>query len=315
MKGTQIGIIGVGHVGAHVMFSIAMQGLANEILLVDSDEKKAMSEYLDLFDTVSLLPHRVRVRVASASELGDCDIIVNACGQVAKVDLDEDISEELNYTIPAVRSWIGDVKKSGFDGVVINVSDPCDVITREISKGLGLPRGRVFGTGTGIDTARMISNLAAKTGIVHKSIICFMLGEHGDMQFVPWSYVSFRGKPLTVLEQVDPVFRFDKLKMQEGAKENTRKLHEGKWFTEYAIAMVTTKLIGNVLHDERGISPVSTELMGEYGEENVFVSVPAIIGGNGVDDILQLPLNDEEQAKFKKCCDAIRENFRKADSM
>ena len=315
MKGVKIGIIGVGHVGAHVMYSIALQGLADEILIVDTDEKKAKSEHRDLFDTVSLLPHRVRIRIAEAKDLGECDVIVNAAGEVAKFNIEDDISKELEQTLPAVRSWLGDVKSSGFDGVVINISDPCDVITREIAKELGLPKGRVFGTGTGIDTARLASILAEKTGIDHKSIICFMLGEHGDDQFVPWSYISFRGKPLSILEQVDPVFAFDKNEVQQEVKNSLRVLHEGKGFTEYAIAMVATSLISSVLHDEKSIMPVSAELDGEYGESGVFVGVPAIIGAGGVEDLLQLPLNAEEQEKFHNCCESIRENFKIADSM
>ena len=315
MKGRTIGIIGTGRVGAHVMYSIALQGLADDILLVDTNEKKAQSECRDLFDTVALLPHRVRVKVVTAADLGECDIIVNACGNVEKFDIDKDISQELDYTIPEVRSWIAAVKDSGFDGVVINVSDPCDVITREIAKGLGLPKGRVFGVGTGIDTARLTSSLAKKTGIDHKSIICFMLGEHGDDQFVPWSYVSFRGKPLSILEQVDPVFRFDKDEMQNEAKNSLRIINEGKGFTEFAIAMVVNSLISCVIHDERSIVPVSAELDGEYGETGVFVGVPAVIGAEGVADILQLPLNEEEQKKFHSCCESIRENCALADKM
>ena len=315
MKGVKIGIIGVGHAGAHVMYSIAMQGLADEILIVDTDEKKARSESRDLFDSVAMMPHRIRVKVVTAKDLGDCDIIVNACGEVDKVDIDKDISDEMQFTVPAVRSWIGDVKESGFDGVVINVSDPCDVITREIAKGLALPKGRVFGTGTCIDTARLTSSLAKKTGIDHKSIICFMLGEHGDDQFVPWSYISFRGKPLSILEQIDPVYQFDKQEMAEEAKKSIRILHEGKGFTEYAIAMVVTSIISSVLHDEKSIVPVSTQLDGEYGEKDVFVGVPAIIGAGGAEDILQLPLNEDEQAQFHACCKSIRENFALADEM
>lgn len=315
MRGRKIGIIGMGHVGAHVMYSIALQSLADEILVVDTDDRKAVSECRDLFDTVSLLPHRVRVEVVSAKDLGDCDVIVSACGDVEKFVPNSDISTEMDQTIPAVRSWLPDVKESGFDGVVINVSDPCDVITREIAKALGLPKGRVFGTGTGIDTARLTALLAERTGIDHKSIICFVLGEHGDAQFVPWSYISFRGKPLSVLEMVDDTFRFDKDAMQKEVLNSLKVLYDGKGFTEFAISMVVTSLISSVLYDEKSIMPVSAELVGEYGEEDVFVGVPAMIGAGGVEDILQLPLNEEEQKQFHECCESIRENFAIADAM
>ena len=102
----------------------------------------------------------------------------------------------MDFTIPAVRGYAEKIKASGFDGVLINITNPCDIVTRELALHVGLPKGRVFGTGTGLDTSRLLSALARQTGIDHKSITCYMMGEHGNQQFAPWSCVSFRGMPL-----------------------------------------------------------------------------------------------------------------------
>ena len=116
-----------------------------------------------------------------------------------------------------MRGYVQKLRESGFDGVLINITNPCDIVTRELALGLGLPRGRVFGTGTGLDTSRLLSALARQTGIDHKSITCYMLGEHGNEQFVPWSCVSFRGMPLDVWAETDERFRFDRASLGQTA--------------------------------------------------------------------------------------------------
>ena len=187
-----LGVIGLGHVGAHVAYALAVQGIADELILVDQNEKKLSSEVQDLRDAAAYLPHRVTVRAGGFQELGVCDVIVNCVGRIELLRGSHDRLTEMDYTIPAVRGYAHKIRESGFDGVLINITNPCDIVTRELALELGLPRGRVFGTGTGLDTSRLLSALARQTGIDHKSITCYMLGEHGNQQFAPWSCVSFR---------------------------------------------------------------------------------------------------------------------------
>ena len=193
-----LGVIGLGHVGAHVAYSLAVQGIADELVLVDGNAQKLASEVQDLRDAVAYLPHRVTVRAGSYQDLGECAVIVNSIGKIELLRETHDRLTEMDFTVPAVRGYAQKIKDSGFDGVLINITNPCDIVTRELALGLKLPRGRVFGTGTGLDTSRLLSALARQTGVDHKSITCYMLGEHGNQQFAPWSCVSFRGMPLDV---------------------------------------------------------------------------------------------------------------------
>ena len=304
-----LGVIGLGHVGAHVAYALAVQGIADELILVDQNEKKLSSEVQDLRDAAAYLPHRVTVRAGGFQELGVCDVIVNCVGRIELLRRSHDWLTEMDYTIPAVRGYAHKVRESGFDGVLINITNPCDIVTRELAMELGLPRGRVFGTGTGLDTSRLLSALARQTGIDHKSITCYMLGEHGNQQFAPWSCVSFRGMPLDVWVERDERFRFDRMALQKESIGGGWVTFSGKFCTEYGIATTAARMAHIVLHDEKAIMPASAELCGEYGETGLFAGVPCVIGANGVEQVIELPLTAEELATFHSCCEGICKNM------
>ena len=308
MKTRKVGVIGLGHVGAHVAYSLAVQGIADELVLVDMKEQKLASEVQDLRDAAAYLPHRVTVNPGDFADLGDCDVIVNSVGKIELLETHDRLTE-MDFTIAAVRGYVDKIKASGFDGVLINITNPCDIVTRELAMGLGLPKGRVFGTGTGLDTSRLLSALNRQTGIDHKSITAYMLGEHGALQFAPWSCVSFRGMPLDELAKADEKFRFDRDALQKESIGGGWVTYAGKQCTEYGICTTAARMVHIVLHDEKAIMPASMELDGEYGETGLFAGVPCLIGKNGVEQIIELPLTDEEKAKFHDCCEGIRKNM------
>ena len=308
MKTRKVGVIGLGHVGAHVAYSLAVQGIADELVLVDMKEQKLASEVQDLRDAAAYLPHRVTVNPGDFADLGDCDVIVNSVGKIELLETHDRLTE-MDFTIAAVRSYVDKIKASGFDGVLINITNPCDIVTRELAMGLGLPKGRVFGTGTGLDTSRLLSALNRQTGIDHKSITAYMLGEHGALQFAPWSCVSFRGMPLDELAKTNEKFRFDRDALQKESIGGGWVTYAGKQCTEYGICTTAARMVHIVLHDEKAIMPASMELDGEYGETGLFAGVPCLIGKDGVEQIIELPLTDEEKAKFHDCCEGIRKNM------
>lgn len=308
MKTRKVGVIGLGHVGAHVAYSLVVQGIADELVLVDQKAEKLTSEVQDLRDSAAYLPHRVTVNAGDFADLGDCDVIVNSVGKIELLETHDRLTE-MDFTIPAVRSYVGKIKASGFSGVLINITNPCDIVTRELALGLGLPRGRVFGTGTGLDTSRLLSALNRQTGIDHKSITAYMLGEHGAQQFAPWSAVSFRGMPLDELAKTDPKFRFDREALQKESINGGWVTYVGKGCTEYGICTTAARMVHIVLHDEKAILPASMELNGEYGETGLFVGVPCVIGKDGVEQVVELPLTAEEHEKFHQCCQGIRQNM------
>ncbi|OLR59964.1 L-lactate dehydrogenase [Anaerostipes sp. 494a] len=307
IKKRKVAIIGVGHVGAHCAYALALRGLVDELVLVDKNEQKVKSERQDLMDAIAYCPHKVNVSISDYGDLGDCDIIVNSLGKITLLEATHDRVAELNFTIKETTEMVPKVIASGFHGIFINITNPCDIITSQIAKISDLPKGHVFGTGTGLDTSRLLSALSQQTGIDHKSITAYMLGEHGNAIMVPMSQISFHGKALSSLQH-DKRFQFDAKELKKRVIDGAWLTYEGKKCTEYGICSTLARCVEAVLHDEKTILPVSAPLNGEYGQNNIFVGVPAIIGSNGVEEIIELDLTPQEQEEFKACCDGVRFN-------
>ncbi len=307
---TKIGIIGIGRVGAHILYTLALRGIADEIILIDINEAKIASEAQDIFDASLYLPHKVKVKAGEYSDLADCDIVISALGNPSLLTKTHDRNAELNFTVPIIRDCVKKINKSGFKGVFINATNPNDVTTREFSKGLNLDEGRVFGTGTGLDTARLIAQLENTTGVNSKSICAYMIGEHGNSQICPWSDVRFGG-----LTMQEAGFDFDKKDVQDKAIQGGWVVFNGKACTEYAITCCVVEDVCAVLHDEKKIIPCSVQLNGQYGQKDVYVGVPCVVGKNGIEKIIELNLTDDEFVAFAKCCDSIREKMKIADSI
>lgn len=312
-KKVTIGVIGLGHVGAHVAYALGMMGVADIVKLVDLKDAKAVSERQDLMDAVYFMPHRVDYQITDYAGVADCDILINAVGDIslcAKGSRDY----EMEYTTKQVAYWVPKVMAGGFHGIIISITNPCDVITSLIAEKSGLPKGHVFGTGTCLDSSRLISAIAQQTGIDHHSFTAYMMGEHGAAQMVAWSLMNFGGKPLAQMEK-DPRFQFDRADIQEKTIRAGWVTYSGKQCTEYGICSAAATLARTVLHDEKKIFSCSVPLSGEYGEEGIFVGCPAIIGKNGVEEVMEYDLPADELAEFKKCCATVRANIAKAHTM
>lgn len=310
IKLRKVGIIGVGHVGAHVAFSLVTQGIVDELVLVDINKQKAISERQDLLDAATYLPHRINVIVGEYEDLADCDIIVNSVG---KIDESRDRLAELQQSIDMVNTYIKRIMNAGFNGIIINITNPCDIIAYHIYKVSGLPKNQVFGTGTGLDSSRFRNVMAECTGIDHKSIIGYSLGEHGDSQMIPWSVVNLGGKSLSELEKERPD-TFGKLDKEDITYRTIKGgwfTYEGKKCTEFGIASTAARLINGIYHDEKFVTTASTLLEGEYGEKDLFISIPVVIGKDGVEDKYELNLTEKELEEFKHSCHVVKENIAK----
>ncbi len=306
MRDFKVGIIGIGHVGAHVLQTIAMQGLAEDIIIVDLPDKrvKAESERQDVLDCMEFLPHRVKVEIGEVEDLGDRDVVVNCVGDILALKGTHTRLTELTFNMKAIDGYAHRLRDSGFKGVLVNISNPCDVVAKWFNDILKLPKGHVIGTGTGLDTARLKLRLQEATGVDAKSITAYMLGEHGNEQFSAWSACSLGGASLK-----GAGYSFDLDKMEASAREGGWTTYNGKFCTEYAIAMTAAKLVRAIRFDENIIMPVSALLDGEYGEKDLYAGVPAVIGREGAKKIIELELTDEEKERFHKCCDGIRKNI------
>ena len=264
-------------------------------------------------DAVMFMPHRVTYTIADYADLKDCDVIVNAVGDIA-LCATGNRDDEMEYTVAQVADYVPKVMAGGFDGIFVNITNPCDVITDLIAKKSGLPKGRVLGTGTGLDSSRLISAIVQQTGLEHHSFTAYMMGEHGNAQMVPWSIVNFRGKPLADYGD-DPRFAFDREDMKKRAIGGGWVTYKGKHCTEYGICSTAASIVKAILHDEKKIMAASVPLDGEYGETGIFCGVPAVIGIHGVEQVMEYNLPDDELQEFKSCCQTIRNNIAKAAAL
>ncbi|CUU48402.1 L-lactate dehydrogenase [Clostridium beijerinckii] len=315
IKTRKIVIVGSGNVGSHCAFSLAIQGICDEIVMIDKIEKKANAEAVDLSDTVSYLPHYVKSKKGTFKDCEDADIVVVSLGIPP-----EDNKSRLDYledTIKEVNTIIDPILESGFDGIFIVISNPVDVIAHYIWKKTGFPKNKVFGTGTTLDSSRLRRILSDETGIDQKSIQAYCMGEHGDSQMVPWSHVYFGGKPLFDLMKEKPE-TYGKLNLDELASRTANAAYEiisGKGCTEFGIGVGLSEIVKAILHDEKRILPASTLLEGQYGEENVFASVPVILGKNGVEEVVEISLTEKEKSQFNHTCGILKEYIEKANTL
>ena len=311
----KIGIIGAGHVGSHGGYALISQGLAEEIVYIDIDEKKAAAQALDLQDSSTYLGRTVKVKAGTYSDIKDAGILIVAAGPLPDISAGQtDRQQTLGSTVAILKDIVPKIKASGFNGIIVNISNPADVVTHYIQEELGWDKKRILSTSTTLDSSRVRRAISEETGYSQKSIQAYALGEHGESQFVPWSNVTVAGKPLLELIKEQPD-RFGKLDL-DGIAARAKKagwiILEGKGSTEFGIGASIANVVQAIFGNEDRILPVSTLLQGEYGQKDVFASVPCRLNQNGVAEVIQLNLTAEEQKKFDASCVSMTANYERA---
>jgi len=315
MSRRKIGIIGAGHVGSHGGYALISQGLAEEIVYIDVDKEKAAAQALDLYDSSTYLAHHANVWAGTYEDIKDADILIVAAGPLPDMAAGQnDRQQTLGATVEILKDIIPQIKASGFDGIIINISNPADVVAHYIQEKLNWPAKRILSTSTTLDSARLRRAISEETGYDQKSIYAYALGEHGESQFVPWSNVTVAGKPILELINEQPE-RFGKLNLA-GIAERAKKagwiILGGKGSTEFGIGASIANVVQAILCDENRVLPVSTLLNGEYGQKDVFASVPCRLNSDGVAEVIELKLTREEQQKFNASCETMKKNYDKA---
>ena len=306
----KIGIIGLGHAGAHVANSLLLQGIADELYFVGAHDQKVISEAQDLHDSLSFVPYNTKIVNCSNryEDLAGCDIIVNTAGNVSLAATSRD--GELFDTTASARDFAEKIVGAGFGGVIVNVANPCDVVCTAIWHMTDYDPAKIIGTGCGLDSARLRSEISKETGISPKSIHAHMIGEHGFSQVAAWSCVSIGGESIDALAKDDPErFGFDRAVVEERARKGGYVTYAGKGCTEYAIANITARICAAVLHNEHAVISASTLMRGQYGEEGIFTSLPCVIGAEGIEHVFKLELSEAEEEGFHKSCQHIRDNI------
>jgi L-lactate dehydrogenase len=304
-------IIGAGHVGSHAGYALASQGLAEQIVYIDINEEKAKAQALDIFDATVYLPHHVNVRAGNYSDLADADLMVISAGPLPDISKFQTRMDTLSETIAIMKSVVENIKNSGFKGIILSISNPADVVAHYVQNQLNYPPSRIISTSTTLDSARLRRALSEATGIDQKSIYAYALGEHGESQMVPWSVVTIAGKPIIELIKEKPE-KYGKLDLKAIAAEGKAggwHVLKGKGSTEFGIGASMAEVTRAIFADEKRVLPVSVLLNGEYGQHDVYASVPAVLGINGVEEIIELHMTDEEKEEFDNSCKTMKENY------
>jgi L-lactate dehydrogenase len=293
----KVAIVGCGNVGSTTAFALATQGLVSELTLIDIKTKKSEGDAIDIEDAVANLPVQLTVRANDWDAAAASDIVILSAGPLpnpnqSRLDTLDDAKKIVAEVVPLL------VRK-GFAGIFLDITNPCDVVTHDIYRTSGFPANRVFGTGTGLDSARFRKIIAKLAGVAPRSVEGYTLGEHGDSQMIPWSHVRVGGKPFDTagLDLADLLHQ-----VTYGGWEVLLR----KGATYYGIASVAADVVRAVFNDEKRILPVSALLDGEYGERGIHIGVPAVIGAGGVERVIELELPDDELAAFAKSAGVIR---------
>ena len=302
-------IVGAGHVGSHVGYALISQSLADEIVYIDSDRAKAVAQALDLTDATNYLPVRTKVTAGDYSDAADAQIMIIAAGPLPSGS--QTRMDTLGQTIEILKEVTASIKKSGFDGIIVNISNPADVIAHYIQHTLNWAPERIFSTSTTLDSARLRRAIAQETGIDQKSITAYALGEHGESQMVAWSAVTIVGKPLSQWreEYPDTFGRLDLDALADAGREGGWTILRGKGCTEFGIGASAAEVVRAIFYNENRVLSVSVLLDGQYGQHDVYASVPAIVGRDGIAHIIELHLTPEEQEKFDASCRTMSANY------
>ncbi|EEY79895.2 MULTISPECIES: L-lactate dehydrogenase [Streptococcus] len=297
----KVAIIGMGNVGAAVAHGLIAQGAFDDYVLIDTNEAKVKADALDFQDAAANLNHHANITVNSYEALADADVIISALGNIKLQDNpNADRFVELPFTSKEVIEVSKKIKEVGFKGILIAITNPVDVVTSLYQHYTGLPKERVIGTGTLLDTARMKRAVGVRFGVDPRSVYGYNLGEHGNSQFTAWSQVRVKGQSISKLTSEEV--------LEEIATEAMRGGHTvfyGKKYTSYGIASAAIRLALAVISDAHEELPVTNY----YAPLDTYLSYPALVGRSGIIEQLQLTLTEEEEAKLARSAQFIQDKF------
>lgn len=312
---TKIAIVGTGQVGTATAFELIITGLVDDLVLVDRTRQVAASQALDLNQAASAQSFGSTVTSGDYAACGDADIVVITAS--ARLDASAGRDTFLTSSCAIVDTIVPPIVAAGFDGIFVVITNPVDVITDRVMRLSGFPRERVIGTGTALDSLRIRLELARIFGVDEQSIQAYAMGEHGDSQMVPWSAVSFWGKPLDHAIEDNPqrARGIDPDTVLDDAKQSAFQIVKGKGTTSFGIAATTCTIIAAIVRNEHSIIPVSVRLEGEYGHRGICAGVPVILGVNGIQEVVNIHLSEAERRAFDASLGHIRQMQEKSPAL
>jgi len=290
-------VIGTGFVGSSYAFALMNQGITDELVLIDVNREKAIGDVMDLNHGKVFAPQPTNIWYGDYEDCKDADLVVICAGANQKPG--ETRIDLVDKNLKIFKTIVESVMKSGFDGIFLVATNPVDILTYATWKFSGLPKNRVIGSGTILDTARFRFLLGDYFNVSPKNVHAYIIGEHGDTELPVWSHAEIGSIPIEQLIDQNEEYKLEDLEnIFINVRDAAYQIIDKKGATYYGIAMGLVRITRAILHNENAILTVSAYLDGEYGEQNVYIGVPAIINRSGIREIMELQLDEKEQQQF-----------------
>ena len=299
-------IIGCGFVGSATAFTLMQSQLFSELVLVDVDFEKADGEAKDIAHGIPFAG-QMKIHAGTYEDLSDAAIIIVTAGAGQKPG--ETRLDLVKKNVAIFQSIIPEIAQRKCEGILLIVANPVDILTQVAVKLSGFPENRVFGSGTTLDSARLKYLLGEHLQVDARSVHAWIIGEHGDSEIVAWSSANVSGVPISEFCEMRGYTEHDEHmeEIAQGVKNSAYKIIEKKKATYYGVAMAVRRICEAIIRDEKSVVPVSSIQHDTYGIEGVTLSMPAIVGKNGIEKQLAIKLNEKEQEALKKSVEALKE--------
>lgn len=302
-------LIGCGMVGMSYAYALLNQNIVDELVLVDVNKEKAMGEAMDLNHGLAFAASSMKIYAGDYGDARDADLVVIAAGVnqqpgESRIDL-------LSRNTAVFRSIIEPVVDSGFDGIFLIATNPVDIMSQITLRLSGFSPDRVIGSGTTLDSARLRYLVGKKLSVDPRNIHAYVIGEHGESEFVPWSQAHVATVSLDELRLKHPEksAELDMTEIESEVRNSAQKIIAAKKATYYGIGMALVRITRAIFSDEDSILTISSLVDGPYGIRETYLGLPCIVGRQGRVKLLELDLNDEETAKLRKSASIIREAY------
>lgn len=301
----KVAIVGVGMVGMSFAYAMLNQNICDELCLIDINKERAEGEAMDLSHGLPFAPSSMKIYSGDYTDCTDMDMIV-ICAGVPQLE-GETRRDLLQKNYKVFKTIVKAIVENGFNGVFLVASNPVDVMTKVVLDLSGFPPERVIGSGTSLDTARLRYMIGDYFKVNPRNIHAYVMGEHGDSEFVAWSSAMISVLPIKELDSHTDQIMSELDEIAVNVRDSAYKIIKAKKATYYGIGMVLARLTRAILNDENSIFTISAYLNGEYSESGFYIGVPALINRNGVRKILEIPLDESEKKRFKDSAKVIKE--------
>lgn len=301
----KVAMIGCGFVGAATAFALMESGLFTEMVLIDADKDRAEGEAMDISHGLPFA-RPMKIYAGDYDDIVDAAIIIITAGANQKPE--ETRLDLVHKNVAIFKNIIPEIARRSFGGIILVVSNPVDILTYVTLKLSGFTSNRVIGSGTVLDTARLKYNLGQHLEVDSRSVHAFVIGEHGDSELAVWSSATVSGVPIDTFCEMRGHYNHDAAeeRIAEEVKNSAYEIIEKKKATYFGVAMAVRRICEAIIRDEESILPVSNLICGEFGISDVALSVPAIVGATGVEEIVPISLDEEELRKLRESAETLK---------